>query len=196
LRDTRLESPIPPFGGGDHFDIGEEALVFVSKDPDLNPATHTKQNLYISLWKGTPGADVLPPEKVTIPGGYEGATSAPTLSPDGKAVAFLTMRKDGYESDKNHLLLIPDVRRSQWIEFYFSTPDGKGSWDRSPSNIAWSLDGERLFLLAENHGSVVIYTTASTVTDAKSTPQLLWNGGSTSVSGTSLFVTDIYSVTC
>lgn len=170
--------------------------MFVSKDPDLNPATHTKQNLYISLWKGTPGADVLPPEKVTIPGGYEGATSAPTLSPDGKAVAFLTMRKDGYESDKNHLLLIPDVRRSQWIEFYFSTPDGKGSWDRSPSNIAWSLDGERLFLLAENHGSVVIYTTASTVTDAKSTPQLLWNGGSTSVSGTSLFVTDIYSVTC
>jgi len=42
LKRTGLESPIPPFGGGEHFDISSHGLVFVAKDPDLNPATHTK----------------------------------------------------------------------------------------------------------------------------------------------------------
>lgn len=41
LKGTYLESPIPPFGGTDHFDISREGLVFVAKDPELDPATHT-----------------------------------------------------------------------------------------------------------------------------------------------------------
>lgn len=46
LRGTGLESPIPPFGGTDHFDISSKGIVLVAKDPDLSPATHTKCNVY------------------------------------------------------------------------------------------------------------------------------------------------------
>ena len=42
LLGTGLESPIPPYGGTDHFDIGRKDLVLVAKYPELNPATHTK----------------------------------------------------------------------------------------------------------------------------------------------------------
>jgi len=48
LKGTKLESPIEPFGGKDHFEISKYGLVFTSKDPDLNPATHTKTNIYVS----------------------------------------------------------------------------------------------------------------------------------------------------
>ena len=47
LKGTKLESPIEPFGGTDHFDISTSGLVFTSKDPELNPATHTKTNIYL-----------------------------------------------------------------------------------------------------------------------------------------------------
>ena len=41
-----LESPVPPFGGSGDFDISKNGLVFVAKDPKLDPATHTKTDLY------------------------------------------------------------------------------------------------------------------------------------------------------
>lgn len=37
-----LECPVPPFGGTDHFDITNGFLAMVCKDPQLNPATHTR----------------------------------------------------------------------------------------------------------------------------------------------------------
>jgi hypothetical protein len=55
LKDSELESPIDPFGGTDNFDISVNGLVFTAKDPDLDPATHTKTNIYLraskSFWK-------------------------------------------------------------------------------------------------------------------------------------------------
>lgn len=37
-----LESPIQPFGATDSFDLSKNAIIFVSKDPHLNPALNTK----------------------------------------------------------------------------------------------------------------------------------------------------------
>lgn len=37
-----LECPIQPFGGTDNFDLSKNAIIFVSKDPDVNPALNTK----------------------------------------------------------------------------------------------------------------------------------------------------------
>ena len=47
LAGTKLSSPVGPFGGTGDFDISDSGLVFVSKDPALNPAMYTKSNLYV-----------------------------------------------------------------------------------------------------------------------------------------------------
>jgi dipeptidyl aminopeptidase/acylaminoacyl peptidase len=207
LKGTGLESPIPPFGGGDHFDISSSGLAFVAKDPELNLATHTKQNLYLALRPSTnsSGFGLSKAHKVQLAPGFDGATTNPVFSPDGKAIAFTSMRKDGYESDKNQLLLIPDVKRPGWISYFFTSEDGKGRWDRSPSGIAWGKDGKSLYLLAEDNGRTALFETPSNVFAIGEKPKKLFSGGAPSaiqplkngkifVSGTSLIDNSAYSL--
>jgi len=110
LKRTGLESPIPPFGGTDHFDIGTNGLIFTAKEPDLNPALHTKTNIYLltseSFWDDLLSLPEL--QKVVIPG-FEGASTGPVFSPNGRKAAFLSMKTDGYESDKNQLFVLSDI---------------------------------------------------------------------------------------
>jgi pre-mRNA-splicing helicase BRR2 len=152
IRGTGLESPIPPFGGTDHFDISSKGIVLVAKDPDLNPATHTKCNVYF-----VPKEDLMdmsvPEAKKLEAHGLDGAASCPVFSPDGESIACLKMVKDGYESDKNRIVLFhqftSDSIRSEEL---LSTEDGHGAWDRSPSTVMWSNDGKSLLLQAEETG--------------------------------------------
>ena len=152
LKGSGLESPIAPFGGKDHFDISVNGIGFVAKDPELNPATNTKCNFYfVSInisTKETTYSETKKYEKE----GIEGASSSPALSPDGKSVAFLQMKENGYESDKNRILLSDLATASNTFELYESN-DGRGLWDKSPGSIVWSNDGKTLFLVAEDTGT-------------------------------------------
>ena len=61
LKNTGLECPVLPFGGTDNFDVCDNSIIFVSKDPDLNPALNTKVNVYIlqmGSWGGWEDASV------------------------------------------------------------------------------------------------------------------------------------------
>jgi dipeptidyl aminopeptidase/acylaminoacyl peptidase len=207
LKGTGLESPIPPFGGSDNFDISSGGLAFVAKDPELNLASHTKQNLYLALRSSTnsSGFALSKAEKVPLAPNFKGATTNPVFSPDGKSVAFTSMQEDGYESDKNQILLIPDVKRPAWITYFFTSQDGKGRWDRSPSSISWSIDGKTLYLLAEENGRTALFETSSNVFTTGEQPKKLFSGGAPSsiqplkngkifVAGTSLIDNSAYSL--
>ncbi|KAF2468244.1 dipeptidyl-peptidase-like protein V precursor [Lindgomyces ingoldianus] len=182
LKGTSLESPIEPFGGTDHFDISSSGLIFTAKDPGLNPALHTKTNIYLvtapSFWNNIFTNDSPSPIKVDIYG-FEGASTSPVFSPDGKKAAFLSMKKDGYESDKNHIFIIPDISRPSWVVHALASEDGKGSWDRSPSSIIWSPDRESpLYLLAEDHGRVCLFAADFKAHGGLADPEMIVKGGS------------------
>lgn len=150
-----VESPIPPFGGTSDFDISPSAIVFVSKDPGLNPALHTSCSCYYApmfSWTSMSTSDIQP-FKVTS---LQGAMSSPVLSSDGSSIAVLVMREDGYESDKNRILYIPNPWNGEMIEL-FESPDGKGLWDLSPSSVSFAHDDKSLFLQAEEIGRGVLY---------------------------------------
>src|SRR5262249_23133960 len=87
-----LESPMPPFGGGEDFSISETRLAFVSKDPHLSPATNTASHVYIVLFNDSSFV-----EKANR---GPGASSSPVWSPDGLYLAYLEMRVPGYEADR------------------------------------------------------------------------------------------------
>ena len=104
LADTKLISPIPTFGGTDHFDISPTGLIFVAKDPDLNPALHTKCNVYLVPLDSFTQAPAPEPVKIALPKGVDGAATSPVFAPGGASAAFLAMREDGYEADRNRVL--------------------------------------------------------------------------------------------
>lgn len=208
LKDTHLESPIPPFGGSDHFDISSAGIAFVAKDPTLNPATNTKANFYF-----LPASSFLAPsssnlQKVEVEG-LEGASTSPVFSPDGVAAAFLQMKKNGYESDKNRIILIPNIMKSSSAIELLQSNDGKGLWDRSPSAIYWSQDGKRLYLQAEENGKGLLFQLDIPIipTEVTRLPRPLTDAGSVSnvwplaadssslfVSSTSLVDNSVYTI--
>lgn len=154
---TRLECPIPPFGDSDNFDVSPNGIAFVTKDPLYNKATHTKCNLCycsISSW-----SDPAPLEmKVIAPSGLYGALTSPVLSPVKNTLAFLAMKEDGYEADKNRIIIVYDLFGdvAEPIEL-FATADGSGAWDRSPASLTWSEDDSSLFITAEDSGRGVVF---------------------------------------
>ena len=157
LKDTHLESPIPTFGGTNHFDIGREGLVFVARDPDLDPATHTRCYAYFIRRTDLESLNVPNPIKFLVPG-LEGWATSPVFSPDGKKICALFQKIDGYESDKNRLVVFSNIvgesiqnNSAEGFEL-LQSDDEKGHWDRSPSSVMFSADGSSLLALAEDDG--------------------------------------------
>ncbi|RMZ66877.1 nucleolar ATPase Kre33 [Pyrenophora seminiperda CCB06] len=182
LKETPLESPIEPFGGKDHFDISKHGLVFTSKDPDINPATHTKTNIYVSasesFWDDLHSKDIPEIQKVSIEG-FEGASTSPVWSNSGSMVAFLSMKTNGYESDKNQAFIMHDFKKPSQLTPLYASEDGKGRWDRSPQSISWSHDDWQLYFTAEEHGRGNLYSAGPPKpgTEKQPLPSLLVKGG-------------------
>lgn len=152
-----VESPIPPFGGSEDFAISPAAIAFVAKDPEVNPATHTTCSCYycpIFNWTSTTtGAQAVRFRKMTT--GLNGAMSSPTLSSDGSSLAVLVMREDGYESDKNRIVYVPNPWSGEMVEIFRSL-DGEGQWDLSPSSLSFAHD-QAFLIQVQEKGRVVLY---------------------------------------
>ena len=149
-----VESPIPPMGGSGDFDISPSAIVFVAKDPGANPALHTSCSCYycpMFSWTSLSGPQI----KAYKVQALVGAMSSPVLSSDGSSIALLTMGQDGYESDKNRILYVPNPWNGEMIEV-FRSDDGKGQWDLSPSAVSFAYDDKSLFIQVEEKGRVTL----------------------------------------
>ena len=93
----------------------------------------------------------------------------PAFSPNGKTLAYLAMRRPGFESDRFGLVLM-DVASG-------SKRQVADAWDRSISNYRWSGDGktvlasaedvgqDRLFAIDAANGKVAAITGNGSVTD-------------------------------
>ncbi|KAI1416050.1 dipeptidyl peptidase [Hypoxylon sp. FL1857] len=176
LAGTGLECPVPPFGDASDYDIGKEGLVFVSKDPELNPALWTKTDLYyVPLKTFTEPKPPFP--QVVKTGELQGYTGVPVFSHDGTKVAFKRMRNKQYESDKWRLLLIPDVKDLSNVQEFYKTSDGEGAWDLRPEGIVWSNDDEELYVTAEKEGRQILFKLPSSPLKARELPQPLTKDG-------------------
>ena len=47
------KAPVEPFGGTDDFDVSQTHVIYTTKDPELSPAWHTKQDVSMSIWLQT-----------------------------------------------------------------------------------------------------------------------------------------------
>lgn len=158
LKATRLECPIPPFGGTDNFDISRKSIIFVAKAPDLNPALNTRTNvhvIHIDAWDDDRAS--LSSPGVHFPG-FDGACTNPVVDPNGTRAAFLWMRKNGYEADKNEIFCVwPLDREAPPTPVALVTNTEGRSWDRSPSSICFSADSEWFLVTAEDCGTAKLY---------------------------------------
>ncbi|KAI0889938.1 dipeptidyl peptidase [Annulohypoxylon maeteangense] len=176
LAGTKLECPVPPFGDANDYDIGKEGIVFVSKDPELNPALWTKTDLYYVPLKTFTEAKAPFPQIVKT-GELQGYAGVPVFSHDGTKVVFKRMRHKQYESDKWRLLLIPDIKDLSNVQEFYKTDDGEGGWDLRPEGIVWSNDDSELYVTAEKNGRQILFKLPSSPLKATELPQPLTTDG-------------------
>jgi pre-mRNA-splicing helicase BRR2 len=123
----------------------------------LNPATHTKCNVYFVFKEDLMDMSVPEPRMLATPD-LDGAASCPIFSPDGESIACLKMAKDGYESDKNRIVMFHLFSTNNvQVQELLSTSDGHGAWDRSPSAIMFANDGKSLLIQAEDIGKGCLF---------------------------------------
>jgi len=145
MADEPFEAPMKPFGGVESFAWSPDSkmLVYVSrKKTGLEYAISTNSDLYIYTLES--GAT----NKLTE--GMTGYDTMPAFSPDGKYLAWLSMEHDGYESDRNRLLLLDcntAIKR-----------DITADWDYSIDEFAWAPDSKTIFFIAPKDGVIPVFS--------------------------------------
>jgi dipeptidyl aminopeptidase/acylaminoacyl peptidase len=144
MKGMDADTPSQPFGGPEEmtFTPNGKGIVFTVKNVGREEAWSTNFDLYYTPVDGSATPKCLTEEN-------KAWDAYPAFSPDGKTLAYLAMSRPGYEADQFRIVL------QDW-------PDGPKrtlapGWDRSPSAIAWSADGQSVYATAANTGQQSLF---------------------------------------
>lgn len=140
-----FDAVMPPFGGMESvaYFPDSKAIVYAAKKMNGKEfAQSTNSSLY---WTSLV-SDYS--EELTSPKEYKGYDTHPSFSIN-KDMAWLSMRRDGFESDKNDLI----------VRHYKTNSDINLTKDLAVSvtDYAWHPDGTRLYFLAATQGTIQVY---------------------------------------
>ncbi len=140
----RHDTPLAPFGGVDQIgwspDGGSIAYT-AKKRTGVDYAVSTNSDLYLY--------DLASGRTTNLTEGMQGYDVGPVFSPDGAKVAWLSMRRDGYESDRNRLFVM-DLASGQRREL--ST-----GWDDDLHGPVWAPDGRTIWATGDVDGTLQIF---------------------------------------
>ena len=131
------DAPSKPFGGGEEIDLSGDGktVYFALREAGRIESKSTNLDIFMAPTDGS-----AQPVNLTAPNG--GTDNLPTLSPDGRTLAYMSMARAGYEADRQ-VLMLRDLATGQ-------TRALTGKWDRSVGSIAWTRDGRSLLVTAED----------------------------------------------
>ena len=167
------DCPTQPFGGDGDYAISPDGrwLVYTAK---VVAGSEQAWSTNFDLW-AVPTDGAQPPRNLTATN--PAWDHSPRFSPDGRTLAYLAMRRPGYESDRNRVVLLDWASRAQHVL--------TEAWDRSPGDLEWGADGSALYVSAANLGATSIFRVdvasgeVATVVDRRtnSSPRPLPDGG-------------------
>src|SRR5690606_32870680 len=132
LEREQVHRPLPPFGGTSEIGVSPDSkyIVYVSKKlQGTAAATSTNSGLYLYDIQAKT-TNLLTPKNP----GYD---NEPQFSPDGSKLAWLSMARDGYEADKNRILVMTLANGA--------ISDITGDFEQSVSSLQWGPNSDRLF---------------------------------------------------
>jgi dipeptidyl aminopeptidase/acylaminoacyl peptidase len=123
------DTPSKPFGGGEEIAISADGknVYFALREAGRIEATSTNLDIFAAPADGSA-------EPTNLTADNDGTDNLPTLSPDGRSLAYFAMARAGYEADRQ-VLMVRDLATG-------ATRAVTANWDRSVGSIAWDRDGK------------------------------------------------------
>lgn len=141
LKGENFDSPQKPFGGDEDYiwSPDSKSIVYVcKKKAGTEYALSTDTNIYeYNLESG---------KTVNRSEGNAGYDTAPQFSPAGD-LTWLQMKRDGYESDKNDLI----------VSFKGMKMNLTANWDGTVDSFIWSQDGRKIYFIAPIDGTKQLF---------------------------------------
>ncbi|MGJ1284579.1 S9 family peptidase [Sphingobacterium spiritivorum] len=144
LQDEPYYSPQMPFGGAEDFawSPDSKAVLYVSKKKfGTDYAVSTNTDIY--------RYDLSSKQTTNLTVGMNGYDTNPTYSPNGQMLTWLSMKTEGYEADKNDIVLF-DKSSSQRVNL-------TAHWDGTVNSFIWSKDNRKIYFTAPVKGTVQLF---------------------------------------
>lgn len=145
LEGEPYECPMRPFGGTEAFawsPDGKSIVYSCRKETGTAYAFSTRSSMYLY--------DVETGTTEDLHAGDHGYDTNPSFSPDGAYLAFQSMPRNGYESDKNRLMIIDMATRQM--------RDLTASYDNNCDGFVWNADSRNLTFTGASYGTSKIFT--------------------------------------
>ncbi len=138
----KADCPLPPFGGSEQFAFSPDGKEIALTLKLVNhPAESTDSGIYLVSTDGGPLKNITP--------GMPGYDMEPAYSPDGQTIAFHSMKRAGFESDRNRVMLYN--RGNGEIS------DLTDGLDQTAHHATWSPDSGSLFFHSETQGTTQVF---------------------------------------
>lgn len=136
------EKDVPPIALGSNNDYnfspdGKE--IAITMNPDTMVAISTNNEIYLIKLKDVSDNSAAPLKKISV---SKGNDNQPVYSPDGKYIAYTSMKQAGHESDKQDIV----VYNRNTGEHKIITE----GLDRSVGQFSWSPDSKSIYFVAPN----------------------------------------------
>ncbi|TDE54944.1 S9 family peptidase [Flavobacterium sp. GT3P67] len=141
LKGENFDSPQKPFGGDEDYiwSPDSKSILYVSKKKaGTDYAVSTNTNIF--EYNLETGKTINRTEENL---GYD---IAPQFSPTGN-LTWLQMKRDGYEADKNDLI----------VSFKGMKMNLTANWDGTVDHFIWSTDGKKIFFIAPINGTKQLF---------------------------------------
>ncbi|MEI8087337.1 MAG: S9 family peptidase [Paludibacter sp.] len=144
LKGEPYESPMKPFGGIEQLawsPNGKTVAYTCRKKTGKEYALSTNSDIYFY------NLERKKTENKTI--GMMGYDQNPVFSPDGNWLAWESMKRDGYEADKNRLFLM-DLKTGEKKEL-------SANFDQNSTGLSWTADSKSIYFVSCWHALTQIY---------------------------------------
>jgi dipeptidyl aminopeptidase/acylaminoacyl peptidase len=136
-----FDCPQKPFGGDEDYTWSPDSrlVVYVTKkESGTNYAVSTNTDLY--------AYEVATGKTTNLTDGMQGYDTHPVFSEQG-TLAWLSMKRDGYESDKNDIM----------VKNGSVTMNLTSGWNGTVNTFVWSQDGKKIFFTAPVDGTIQLF---------------------------------------
>lgn len=151
LKDEPYESPMKPFGGIEQLawsNDSKQIAYTCRKKTGLEYSVSTDSDIYLYNTETGETRNLCKEDATDKNLGYD---TNPKFSPDGKSIAWQSMERDGYESDRNRLCVM-DLKSGE--KTYVTE-----AFQSDVDDYCWAPDGKTLYFVGVWHATSMVHST-------------------------------------